>query len=165
MPACRVDLVPESDKDILARHLQSYLAEHAVFTGRTPRDGGFEYPWFEDYWRNPDSRWPFWMRRDDEFVGLAFVHLDDADDCYELAEFFVAERFRGRGLSDRFARDVILRFPGKWKLHQVAANTRAVAFWRRVIGDLADYNEVPMQRGDGIDRLEQRFVIPQGIGR
>lgn len=160
MPGYRVDVVPVSDKETLAGHFQYYLAEHAVFTGRTPRDGVFEYPWFEDYWRNPDSRWPFWMRRGDDFVGLAFVHLDDADDRYELAEFFVVKQFRGQGLGDRFAREVILRFPGKWKLHQVAINARAVAFWRRVLGNLADYREAPLRRDDGIDRIEQRFVIP-----
>ncbi len=159
MPRFRVDLVPLAEKDVLARHLQSYLAEHAVFTGRSPHAGVYDYPWFDDYWRNPDSRWPYWMRCEDEFVALAFVHLDDTDNHYELAEFFVAAPFRGRGLGDRFARDVILRFPGEWKLHQVAANTRAVTFWRRVIGNLADYSEAPMRRGDGIDRIEQRFVV------
>jgi predicted acetyltransferase len=156
----RVDLVPVSDKNVLARHLQTYLAEHAVFTGRTPRDGVYDYPWFDAYWRDVDVRWPFWMRRDEEFVALAFVHFDATDDHFELAEFFVAERFRGQGLGDRFARDVILRFSGKWKLHQVQANARAVVFWRRVLGDLADYVEGPLRRGDGIDRIEQRFVIP-----
>lgn len=160
MPGYRIDLVPFSDKDDFARHLQSYLAEHAVFTGRTPRDGVYDYPWFDDYWQQPDSRWPFWMRREEEFVALAFVHFDATDDHYELAEFFVVERFRGQGVGARFGRDVILRFPGNWKLHQVTANTRAVAFWRRVLGDLADYAEGPLQRGDGIARTEQRFVIP-----
>lgn len=155
----RVDLVPVSDKNVLARHLQTYLAEHAVYTGRTPRDGVYEYPWFDAYWRDVDARWPFWMRREEEFVALAFGHLDAADGRYELAEFFVAERFRRQGLGDRFARDVIQRFHGDWKLHQVAANIRAVAFWRYVLGDLADYVEGPLQRDDGVDRVEQRFVI------
>lgn len=49
MPDYRIEPVHVSDKDILARQLQSYLAEHAAFTGRTPRDGVFEYPWFDDY--------------------------------------------------------------------------------------------------------------------
>jgi len=160
VPDYRIEPVHVSDKDILARQLQSYLAEHAVFTGRTPRDGVYEYPWFDDYWRHPGSRWPFWMRCEDSFVALAFVRLDNTDDYYELADFFVADRFRGQGLGDRFAQDVILRFQGKWKLNQVKTNARAIAFWRRVIGNLADYDEAPLQRDDGIDRIEQRFVIP-----
>lgn len=100
------------------------------------------------------------MHRGDSFVALAFVRLDDTDDYYELADFFVADRFCGQGLGDRFAQDVILRFQGKWKLNQVKTNARAIAFWRRVIGNLAGYDEAPLQRDDGIDRIEQRFVIP-----
>lgn len=159
MPDFCIDAVDVSDKGLFAQHFQSYLAEHATFTGKTPRDGVFEYPWFEDYWRDPIRRWPFWMRREDEFVALAFVRLDDSDDHYELAEFFVAKRFRGRGLGDRFAREVMLRFPGAWKLNQVKTNLRAVAFWRRVLGNLSDCREAPLRRDDGIDRIEQRFVI------
>ena len=154
-----IEAVPESAKDVLARYFQFYLYEHAAFAGRPPRDGVFQYRWFDAYWQPDEKRWPFWMRRGDDVAAFAFIRFDDDDKHYEVAEFFVVNRYRGQGHGDRLAQDVIQRFEGAWKLNQVKPNERATAFWRRVIGEIADYTEAPLMRDDGVPRIEQRFVI------
>lgn len=154
-----IELVPAANKAVFARYFQDYLREHAGFTGKTPVDGVFRYPWFDLYWREPDKRWAFWMRKGDDVVAIALVRIDQADGRYEMAEFYVVDRFRGQGRSDRFTKDVISRFKGSWKLNQVKRNGRAVAFWRRVLGVIGDYEEGPLMREAGIERIEQRFVI------
>ena len=154
-----VEPVPIDGKPVFERLFQFYLHEHAAFTGRRPDDGLFAYPWMGAYWREPDARWPFQGRLGDEIAALALVRLDD-DGVREMAEFFVLNRFRGRGVGTAFARDLFARFPGPWKLNQVAANAGATRFWRRVLADLGDYTEAPLTRDDGLARIEQRFVSP-----
>lgn len=154
-----IELVPASEKDVLARYFQFYLYEHAAFTGNKPHDGIFRYRWLDTYWQEPKARWPFWMRTAEDVAAFALVRLDDEDKRYEMAEFFVVNRYRGQGLGDRFAEDVIRRFEGNWQLNQVKKNERATAFWRRVIGDIADYTEAPLMRDDGVKRIGQRFVV------
>ena len=154
-----IEAVPASQKQILARHFQFYLNEHAAFTGKGPQDGVFRYRWLDAYWQAGERRWPFWMRRGDDVVAFAFIRFDDDDKHYELAEFFVVNRYRGQGHGDRLAKDVIQRFDGAWKLNQVKTNKRAIAFWRRVIGEITNYTEAPLMREDGVERLEQRFVV------
>lgn len=154
-----IELVPEAEKPVLARYLQFYLYEHAEFEDRKAVDGVFRYRWFDAYWREPDRRWPFWMRTAEDVVAFALVRLDDEDGRYEMAEFFVVNRYRGQGLGDRFARDVLLRFDGEWKVSQVLHNKRAVAFWRRVIGGLGDYREAKWTSEKGVAYVGQRFVI------
>ena len=154
-----VELVPVAKKPAFARCFQLYLHEHAAFTGRKPVDGIFSYPWFDLYWQEPDKRWAFWMRQGDDIVALAMVRVDEGDGRFELAEFFVIDQYRGQGLGDQFAKNVIRRFEGLWKLNQVKRNERAVAFWRRVLNDIAPYETSPLVRDAGVERIEQRFVI------
>ena len=101
------------------------------------------------------------MRRAEDVVAFALVRFDDEDSRYEMAEFFVVNQFRGQGLGDQLAKDIILRFEGRWKLNQVNRNKRAIAFWRRVLGEFTDYVEAPLMRDDKLERIEQRFVIGQ----
>jgi len=150
---------PRREKEVFRRHFQVYLREHSAFTGKRPVDGVFDYTWFDLYWREPAQRWPFWARAGDDIAALAFVRRDEEDGYYEMAEFFVVEQYRREGLGDHFAGDIILRFEGRWKLNQVKANARATAFWRRVIGGIADYTETPLRRANDVERIEQRFVL------
>ena len=107
-----VEPVPVAEKPVFARYFQAYLREHAAFTGKTPVDGVFPYPWFDLYWQEPDQRWAFWMRQVDDVIAIALVRADGTDGRHEMAEFFVVDRYRGQGLGDRFAKDVIRRFKG-----------------------------------------------------
>ena len=154
-----IELVPLTQKAVFARYFQLYLQEHAMFTGKNPVDGIFRYPWFDLYWQEPGKRWAFWMRTAEDVAAIALVRIDDEDGRYEMAEFFVVDQYRGEGLGDMFAKDIILRFKGRWKLNQVKGNERAVAFWRRVLGDIVPYETVPLICDDGVERVEQCFTI------
>jgi predicted acetyltransferase len=155
----RIEQIPAGKKDVAWRYLQFYLYEHAAFTDKAPVDGVFEYPWFEAYWRDAAQRWPFWATVGGDVAALALVRRDIEDGHCQMAEFFVVNRYRGQGLAGRFAADIIRRFPGPWKIDQALRNTRATVFWRRVLADFGDYGETPLDKGDGVERIEQRFVV------
>ncbi len=154
-----IELVPPEKQEVFSRYFQLYLYEHSIFTGNKPINGIFQYPWFETYWQEDESRWPFWMRNGEDVAAFAFVRFDDNDLTYEMAEFWVANQYRGQGLGDRLAKYVLLRFGGRWKLNQVKRNERAIAFWSRLLDEIVDFVETPLKRSDQIERVEQRFVI------
>jgi len=84
-----------------------------------------------------------------ERVGCALVnqapsrHVGPGVD-FRMAEFFVLCRHRRRGIGRRAVFALFDRFPGTWEISELPRNTRAIDFWRRVIGEYTGgrYEEV-----------------------
>jgi predicted acetyltransferase len=55
--------------------------------------------------------------------------LADARRDYNLGYFFVARRFRGRGVGAAAFSGLLARYPGEWELYYLARNEVAAAFW------------------------------------
>jgi predicted acetyltransferase len=146
--------VPESEKPLLWDMLQSYIDELSVHAGIKPVNGVYEYPKFDLYWTEAE-RWPFWAIENDARVGFALILRDG--DAMRVGEFFIPHEFRRSGLGVSFARTLLQRFPGPWKIRQMAANKPAVAFWRRVAASYGYSEEEFHDRG--LDRVEQTLVV------
>jgi predicted acetyltransferase len=147
-------LVTSQERADAAAMLQDYIAEMAQFAPDVR--AGQAYPYFDLYWSEPDSRWPFWLKLDDASAGFAFVRRDEAG--MQMAEFFVARQCRCRGVGRGAARRLIARFPGRWRITQRESNRPAIAFWHRVLDGFAAYDEVTTAT-DAV-RREQRFTFP-----
>ena len=146
--------VPESEKPLLWDMLQSYIDELSVYAGIKPINGVYEYPKFDLYW-SEEGRWPFWAIENGERVGFALILRDG--DAMRVGEFFIPREFRRGGLGVAFARTLLQRFPGPWKIRQMAANKPAVAFWRKVAAPYGYSEELFHDRG--LDRVEQTLVV------
>jgi len=70
---------------------------------------------------------------DGELAGLAIVddELVDPRNDLNLGYFFVARRFRGRGVGAAAFGGLLARYPGAWELYYLARNRAAAAFWPR----------------------------------
>jgi predicted acetyltransferase len=158
-PQTTIEQVTLRERDVLWRYLQFYIYDMSRFTGAQPDDGVFPYRHFDAYWREGERRTAWWAKVGGEIAGFALVRFDSGDDCHEVAEFFIVNRWRRRGIGLSFARQLLTRFPGPWRLHELANNTGAIAFWHRVLGDFAPYAEAPLDYADGFGRIEQRFVV------
>jgi predicted acetyltransferase len=154
-----VERVPPSERDLLSRFFQFYCHDMSQFTGWRPPDGVFPYRYFDAYWRD-DERRAFWAKDEDGIAGFALVRFDPTGDGRrEVAEFFILAGCRRQGLGLAFARRLLAQFPGPWKLHELANNQPAIAFWHRVLDGFARYEEGPLVYPDGRPRIEQRFVV------
>jgi predicted acetyltransferase len=151
--------VSPADRDVLWRYLQFYLYDMSQFTDARPVDGVFAYRHFDAYWREGERRSALWAHWNGDTAGFALVRFDTADGHHEVAEFFVLSRLRRRGIGRSFARQLLARSPGSWKLHQLTANERAIGFWRRALDGFAPFTEAPLVYPDGQPRIEQRFVV------
>jgi predicted acetyltransferase len=148
--------VPLSEKPDLWAMFQIYAAELAPMVNLRPVDGVFPYIYFNDYWRD-DQRWPFWAVENGVRIGFALVRFAAELDAMQMAEFFIlpAHRRGGRGMA--FARSLLTRFPGPWKIRQIGANTGATAFWRRVEEPYGYTEETFVD--EGIEMIEQTLTV------
>jgi predicted acetyltransferase len=66
-----------------------------------------------------------------------------------LSEFFVAPTHRSCGIGRAAALQLFDRFPGKWEVCELPRHERAIAFWRRVIGEYThgDFRELQARGG------------------
>jgi predicted acetyltransferase len=83
-----------------------------------------------DYWANPRVV-PYLIRVDDKLAGFAVI--DDevlhSQSEYSLGYFFVARRYRGRGVGTSAFKELLHRFPGAWEVYHLAQNEAAARFW------------------------------------
>jgi predicted acetyltransferase len=119
-----------------------YIYDFTEFLGvRCGDDGLFRTGIWEKYWSEP-RRWAFLIRVDAEPAGFVLVGPDgtQADSQYDMGEFFIMRKFRGRGLGQQVAFNIFGRFPGRWEVRTVVPNKPALAFWRKVIGRYTNGN-------------------------
>jgi predicted acetyltransferase len=152
MSAPELAPIPESDKSILAADLQNYIAELAPFDRALPPHGPYEYPGFDNLWR---ERSLFWATVDGEIAGFAIVHPEGG--VTDMADFYIRPAFRRHRIGRAFALAVIARFPGPWTLTQYKAKSDSIAFWRSVIGD-RPFTEEDYISANGNPRVKQSFV-------
>jgi predicted acetyltransferase len=148
-------LVPISGKDALREWLADYVIEMTAIIGLPPSDG--RYPYFDLYWTEPDSRWPYWLMEDRTNAGFALIRRNHEAGRTEMAEFYVAPKFRHRGIGLGAARRLIKRYPGDWRITQRKANSGAIAFWHRVLDGFVAYREI-ITETDAV-RSEQFFSV------
>lgn len=145
MDAVSLQAVEFADKPVLQALMELYLYDTSEFSDDdVDEHGRFGYRYLDYYWTE-DGRYAFFIRVAGRIAGLALVRrLEAGDDpLYEMAEFFVMVRYRGRGIGRAAAAMLFDRFPGRWEVAQLGANLPAQAFWRKVIGDYTggDYRE------------------------
>jgi predicted acetyltransferase len=133
------ELVPATlrHKPIVRSLLQFYLYDFSEMEDlHVDFSGHYVYPYLDNYWTEP-GRYALLVRCGGHWAGFALVRTLEQGDHrhYQLAEFFIMRRYRRRGLGRAVAAAVFDRFPGRWEVNQIIANTAATAFWRQVIGD------------------------------
>ncbi|HWV35292.1 MAG TPA: GNAT family N-acetyltransferase [Thermomicrobiales bacterium] len=135
----RIDVIPATAADrVTVEHLyQFYVYDFTGFKSwDVGPDGRFVDAGLDGCWTEDDRR-PFLVRVDGELAGFAIVdgysHLTGERRISTIADFFVLRRYRRLGVGEHVARELFDRFPGRWEVAQLAENTVAQAFWRRVI--------------------------------
>ena len=154
----KIALIAEAEKPQLWRYLQDYIRELSPFEGRPAPLGDVPYPYFDDYWREPQARWPFWGLRDD--VPAAFALVRKEADRFTMAEFYCLPPFRRAGFGLAFARALLARHPGRWEITEFAEHAAAVAFWRRVASDHGFEEARYVGEQSGQPRRRQTFTVP-----
>lgn len=151
---------------VLANLLELYAHDFSEFHDLDlGPDGRFGYKYLPLYWRE-SHRHPFLVKADGKLAGLVLVkrgsEISGDRRIWDMAEFFVARRYRRRGMGTQIAHDVWRRFPGPWEVRVVERNHAARAFWQRAVSDFAGGTVEPVFVDTGRARWEVfSFLSPQ----
>jgi predicted acetyltransferase len=108
-------------------------------------DGRFEAYALDPYWQDALYH-PLLLRVGEKLAGFALVvgksQLTGRVGVFDMAEFFVLRRYRGKGVGLTAAQMAFDRFDGPWEIRQRTENPGATAFWRRAI---AAYTSAPFE--------------------
>ena len=129
------------------------------------------------YW--DDENWrAYLMKVDEQWAGFAWVVkgtlFNDSipypdDQHFVVDEFFIARKYRQRGLGDHLACYIFDLYSGTWEVTEIPQNKAAQLFWRRVINRYTNGNfeevlfesrmwgKQPMQIFRNMDRASGRW--------
>src|SRR5205809_782930 len=132
-----IEVLAAIERDLpVVRNMTDYyvydMSEHCGWDfAETGRIGGVDD--IADYWATHDH-FAFLVRVDGKLAGFALVSRlsDEPTPLHDVGEFFVVRKYRRRGVGRTVARTLFDRFPGRWQVRQLEANTPAVDFWRRM---------------------------------
>lgn len=88
----------------------------------------------ELYWVKPGVI-PFVIYFDDALAGFAVVddEVIQPESRYNMGYFFIARRYRGRGVGIQVANKIFSQFTGAWEIYFYTNNKAASQFWNAVV--------------------------------
>ena len=125
------------EQSIIQNLARFYIYDLSEFQARKcPDDGLFEDEDYSRYWTTP-GHFAYLVKCQNELAGFAFVEEggSSTDIDYNIAEFFIVRKFRGKGVARFVAREIFQRFHGNWEVMAIARNATAIAFWKKTIDE------------------------------
>jgi len=133
------------DKPILRHLLELCLHDYSEFNGKDVNEHGlFGYPYLDHYWTEA-GRYPFLIRVEGTLAGFVLVRqlkAEGDEPLWQMAEFFILRKYRRRGVGRSVVHQVFDRFQGKWQVTQEEGNRSAQAFWKQVITEYRQRNNL-----------------------
>ena len=108
-------------------------------------------PEMDSYWRIEGFR-PLLIRVKERLGGFALINTHSRRSErveHNMAEFFVARKYRRRGVATEAVRHVLAAYPGYWEIAAAERNVAAKAFWPRAIGAAPNVSHLVRCEGDG----------------
>ena len=108
-------------------------------------------PYLATYWTKA-GRHPLLIRLGQKLVGFALINsLSHQGGVVErnMGEFFVARKYRRRGVAAGAVRQILAAFPGRWEVAVAERNHAAKAFWPRAISAAPNASGLLRIEGDG----------------
>jgi predicted acetyltransferase len=135
-----ISLARPDQRPVLANLMQLYIHDFSEFLAGRPlgeleEDGRFSpYP-LDAYWQE-EGCIPLLLRREERLVGFAL--LNRQSHCRQavernVAEFFIARKYRRGGVGTAAVHAIFDRYPGRWETAVARRNVGALAFWRSAI--------------------------------
>ncbi|HEY5070427.1 MAG TPA: GNAT family N-acetyltransferase [Caulobacteraceae bacterium] len=142
-PGCELVVATLANLPVMQTMATYYVYDMSEFTGDEagwafPETGLYECMDLRPYFDDPDGH-PFFIRVAGELAGFAIVDAEGSSPEVEfnMAQFFVHRKFKGRGVGAWAAGQCFARHPGLWEVNVIPANRAAFAFWRRLIHQIA----------------------------
>ena len=116
-------------------------------------NGQFDpYPGLSDFWEKPDH-WAYLVEANGQTAGFALLntHSHRTGEHIErnMAEFFVARKYRRRSVALEAVHQILRMHPARWEIAIAERNIAAKMFWPKAIESAAGITELHLAEGDG----------------
>ena len=163
----RIEIIEAQEKEVSVVNnlFRLYYYDLSTVTDwNCPESGLFEGYAFGDlsrFWKD-DDKYAFVVRVDHHLAGFVLIDNVGVNTLvdYNIAEFFILQKYRRKGLGRYVAEYIFDRFRGNWEVMQSPSNKAAQAFWRKVIAKYTSdsYEEsTEVSKNHGGDWVVQRF--------
>ena len=146
------------DGEILKNMYSLYLHDLSAYSCslKENNEGTYEFDSFSVFW-NKQGVNPYFIMADGERAGFLLLLEPPFTKKinYVINDFFVYNRFRGKGVAGRAAQRLFENKRGSYFVAQLTRNERAAAFWRKVYNQ----NDIPFKEYE--DEEEGEAIICQ----
>ncbi len=155
--------VLETDKVMLRNLYSLYLHELSAYTENLQinEEGIFHYEDLDDFWR-VDGLSPYFIMWHEQIIGFTLLlerpFLKKQNDV-GINDIFILNPYKGKGFAVQAVKKVFDEKPGRYFIIQLAANQRAVAFWKKAY---TEFNIEIIERKEVVDEeicLIQTFTV------
>jgi len=126
-------------RHVLENLFPYYIYDMSEYMGWSPNESGlFTYNSgsFDVYWEKSDHV-PYFIYFGEELAGFVLVRkYPENDSVYDIAQFFVLRKFKGKGIGKKSLELVVRLFPGKWQIRVLIENGGALNFWKSAVSNI-----------------------------
>lgn len=150
----KIKLIPATlaDYPTIQNMARFYVYDMSEYLGNEegweiPEDGLYECIDFKKYWED-EHAFPMIVRYENELAGIAIVDKKGSEPeiDFNMAQFFIARKFKNKGIGRYIAQQCFNQFPGKWEVMVIPGNEGAYRFWRSTIKHYSDNNFIEYTR-------------------
>ena len=146
-----LDVAKPAEAVVIANLWELYAHDLSdVFALELGADARFGNENLSVYWSEPERRFPFLIRYGARIAGFALVtrgsSASENPEVLDIAEFFIARRYRRLGVGRQAALLVWQRFPGRWTVRVSEGNGSGCRFWASVITHYTGGTQTETQR-------------------
>ncbi|PSW17562.1 GNAT family N-acetyltransferase [Photobacterium sanctipauli] len=126
-------------RSVLENLFQYYVYDMSEFMEFTLNDEGqyaFDSSQFDVYWER-DDHFPYLIIVGSELAGFALVRRYPSNtSIYDIEQFFVLRKFKGKGVGKKALELVLKSYPGKWQIRVLIENMFALNFWKSAVSNV-----------------------------
>ncbi len=143
----KVELIKAESPEIIMNLFQYYIYDMSEYTGFSPNPNGTytvdeSVVHLNDYWTKADH-YPFYIKVDDQIAGFSLIRkYPNSKEYYDMGQFFILRKYKGRGVGRKAFECAIGNFPGKWITRVLPHNRGAYKFWNKVIREFSESTPV-----------------------
>ncbi|MEJ9232398.1 GNAT family N-acetyltransferase [Peribacillus butanolivorans] len=155
--------ISKDEKHILQNLYSQYLHDLSEYTEGLDisADGSFEFDSFELIWTR-EGLTPYFLKKDKTILGFLLLlerPFLKKDYDYSINDIFMLKKYRRKGIAITLLKEVFKQKKGSYFVIELAKNTPAVIFWRKIFSELNIDFEEEKKIVDDEECLVQSFQI------
>ena len=137
----KIQLIPAlfEDYSTIQNMGRFYVYDMSEYLGQgkgweIPNNDLYECIDLKKYWEM-DNTFPFFIHYKNELAGFVIIDKKGSDSTidFNMAQFFILRKFKGKGLGHAVAYQCFNKFCGIWEVMVMPGNEGAYRFWRAII--------------------------------